>query len=101
MHNNELKITIIKKLRNYNNNNFRKLHDEYFLKIPFCRPWRGSNPVAPAFHVFARKVPKRPETMLGASYFGQWEQLFIVINMSWIRRPSRVPCKPIQFSNLS
>ena len=46
MYNYKLKLQF-KKLRNHNNNNnFRKLHDEYFLKIPLCRPWRESNPAA-------------------------------------------------------
>ena len=50
MYNYKLKITNFKKLRNYNNNNFRKLHDEYFLKIPLCRPWR---------ECLCREVPKQ------------------------------------------
>ena len=46
MYNYELKFAILKKLRNYNDGNFRKLRDEYFLRIPLCRPWRESNLLA-------------------------------------------------------
>ena len=40
----KLKFTISK--ANHDNNNFKMLHDEYFLKIPLCRPWRESSPAA-------------------------------------------------------
>ena len=56
LYNYELKIITLKKLLNYNNGNFRKLHDKYFLNIPLCRPCRKSNPVA-----HSMSLPQSPE----------------------------------------